>query len=155
MRWIVAPRMRAEIVGFTGINFSGQRMTVEIWPSGSVQGELDGERMKSIGMIAPVGTRMILRTSTSEDGWMRYPWRALEVREGRTFEARDGKRVGVQIPDLDIKDDPFAIRTNPLLASRFQQVSSLEERPDWTYGMSGAGTFKEKVRVIEIDWVGR
>jgi hypothetical protein len=146
--------MRAEIVGFTGINFSGQRMTVEIWPSGSVQGELDGERMKSIGIIAPVGTRITLRTSTSEEGWLRYPWRSVEVREGCTFEARDGKRVGVQVPDLDHKDDPFAIRSNPLLAAGFQQVSSLDERPDWTYGLRGQGTFRGKVRVIEIDWVG-
>ena len=146
--------MQAEIVGFTGINFSGQRMTVTVWPSGSVQGELDGERMKSIGIIAPVGTRLTMRTSTSEDGWLRYPWRAVEVREGQTFAARDGKRVGVQAPNLDSKDDPFAIRTNPLLSSGFQQVADLTERPDWTYGLRGQGTFKGKVRVIEIDWVG-
>jgi hypothetical protein len=60
----------------------------------------------------------------------------------------------VQVPDLDHKDDPFAIRSNPLLAAGFQQVSSLDERPDWTYGLRGQGTFRGKVRVIEIDWVG-
>ena len=64
---------------------------------------------------------------------MRYPWRAVEVREA-TFEARDGRRVGVQVPDLDTKDDPFAIRGNPLIRAGFQQVQSLSDRPDWTYG---------------------
>ena len=62
MRWIVAPRMQAEIVGFTGINFSvsgrspsGPREAFKVSSTGADEG---------IGIIAPVGTRLILRTSS-------------------------------------------------------------------------------------------
>ena len=150
MRWIVAPRMRAEIVGFTGVNFSGQRMVVDIWPSG-VQGDIDGDRMKSIGIIARVGVRLVLRTSTAETGWEQFAWRAIEVRPGQTFEARDGRRVGVQVPDLDLRDEPDAIRSNPMLSAPYAQVPSPDVRPDWTYGR--LGELKSRVRVIAVDRV--
>ena len=154
MKWLVSPRMRAELVGFTGINFSGQRMQVDLWPSGSRKGEIDGTRLKSIGLIAPVGTRVVLRSSKADEGWEDYPWRALEVREGSTFTSRDGRRVGVQIPDLDFVDPPHAIRTDPHTSATYRTVSSVEDHPDWTYGRVGHTSLKERVRSIVVDWVG-
>ena len=154
MKWLVAPRIRAELVGFTGINFSGQRMPVELWPSGSQNGDIDGARLKSIGVFAPVGTRVVLRSSTADEGWDEYTWRAFEVREGATFTSRDGRRVGVQIPDLDFLDPPHAVRTDSLIQSTYRTVRSLEERPEWTYGRVGHTMLKERVRAIAVDWVG-
>ena len=154
MKWLVAPRIRAELGGFTGINFSGQRMTVELWPSGSQKGDIDGARLKSIGVFAPIGTRVILRSSTAEEGWDAYSWRAFEVREGSTFTSRDGRRVGVQIPDLDFLDPPGAVRTDSVTQMTYRTVSSLEDRPEWTYGRVGHTSLKERVRSIVVDWVG-
>lgn len=153
MEWIVAPRMRAWIVGFTGINFSGNRMEVDLWPSGFQKGDIDGSRLKSVGIMAPVNTRLVLRASTGDD-WMRYPWRAIEIREGHTFTARDGRRVGAQIPDLDVLDEPGALRTHPDFAQGFHQAATLDERPAWTYGRTTATPLKERVRCIMVDWVG-
>jgi hypothetical protein len=145
--------MRAWIVGFTGINFSGSRMEVDIWPSGFRKGDIEGERMKSIGIMAPVNTRLILRASVS-DSWQKYPWRAIEIREGQTFTSRDGRRVGAQIPDLDLLDQPGALRTDPDFAEQFAQVATLEDRTAWTYGHSSSTPLKGRVRCIMVDWVG-
>ncbi|MFT4622581.1 MAG: hypothetical protein ACI8PZ_001237 [Myxococcota bacterium] len=153
MQWIVAPRMRAWIVGFTGLNFSGSRMEVDLWPSGFQKGDIDGPRMKSIGIMAPEHTRIVLRASTG-DNWMAYSWRAIEIRDGHTFTSRDGRRVGAQIPDLDVLDQPGALRTDPDFAEQFAQVKALDERVDWTYGHSGTTPLKEHVRCIMVDWVG-
>ena len=153
MQWIVAPRMRAWIVGFTGINFSGERMEVDIWPSGFRKGDIEGPRLKSIGIMAPVHTRLVLRASTGEN-WQQYPWRAIEIREGHSFTARDGKRVGAQIPDLDLVDLPGALRTDPDFAAGYPQVESIDDRIDWTYGRTGSSPLKERVRCIMVDWVG-
>lgn len=154
MKWIVAERMRAHIVGFTGVNFSGVRMEVDIWPSGSRKGEIDGSRIKCIGIIAPVGTRLVLRQSTAETGWEDYGWRAIEIREGFTFESRDGKRVGVQVPELDVMDRPGALYTDTEFPQGYVQSNGLDERPSWTYGRSATTPLRERIRCIMVDWVG-
>ena len=83
MRWDIGEKVRAHIVGFSGVNFSGERWEVDIWPHGGRQGdEIDGRRVKSIGIIAPYGTRMILmaarprRRGSTDPGDASRCWRA-------------------------------------------------------------------------------
>ena len=151
MKWIVAPRIRAHIVGFTGVNFSGLRTEVDLFPTGTQKGDLEGDRLKCIGLIAPVGTRVILCASTAEDGWEALPWRAITVREGFTFESRDGRRVGVQIPDIDALDQPGALRTDLDFTESYPFAATLDAGEGWTFGRSGATLLKCNVRAIRVD----
>lgn len=155
MRWHIEGPLRAVIHAFTGINFSGQRVTIDIWPRGGRQAgdDIEGDRLKSIGMIAPLGTRVILCTSASEDGWEALPWRAFEIREGYTFESREGK-LAVQLPDIDMLDVPSALRTDIDFQTRYPHVESASERPGWTYGRIGATELKCNIRQIRVDRVG-
>ncbi len=155
MRWEIGERVKAEIVGFSGINFSGERWEVKIWPFGGRQGdEIDGRRLKSIGIIAPVGTRMILMTASSVEGWEALPWRCVQIVEGHTFDAMDGRRVGVQIPDLDRMDPPWVRRiVEPDVASTYPHVERLEEGSGWTFGRSGGIPLKCNIRGIRVERV--
>lgn len=153
MRWDVADKVRAHIVGFSGINFSGERWEVDIWPFGGRQGmEIDGSRLKSIGIIAPVGTRLILMTSGQADGWVDVPWRCVQILPGQTFEAMDGKRVGVQVPDLDRMDPPHVRRImDPDTASEYPHVERFEDGRGWTFGRVGRTELKCNVRSIRVE----
>lgn len=152
MRWEIEGKVRAQIVGFTGVNFSGERMEIEIWPVGGLQGdEMDGARLKSIGIIAPIGTRIVLMTAASEEGWEELPWRAIQVLKGFTFEAMDGKRVGVQVPDLDRMDPPHVRRImDPDVHHGYPSVDRLEEGRGWTFGRSGGIELKCNIRAIRV-----
>ena len=153
MRWEIGERVKAHIVGFSGLNFSGERWEVDIWPLGGRQGDdIDGRRLKSIGIIAPIGTRLILKTASSADGWEDLPWRCIQILEGSTFQAMDGKRVGVQVPDLDRMDPPHVRRImDPDSSSTYPHVERLSEGSGWTFGRGGGIELKCNVRGIQVD----
>ena len=153
MRWDVRGKIKCHIVGFTGISFSGERFEVDIWPMGGRQGdEIDGSRMKSIGIIAPYGVRMTLMAAASEEGWEELPWRAVQVLKGYTFDTLDGKKVGVQIPDLDRMDPPHVRRVmDPEASSTYPHADSLEDGKGWTFGRSGGIGLKCNVRQIRVE----
>ena len=157
MRWDIAPGLRAYIVGFTGINFSGQRIVVDIWPHGGRQAgdeELEGHRLKSIGLIAPIGTRMILMTAATPSNWEALPWRCIQIVEGKTFESVQFPGfVGAQIPDLDFADAPAALRSDPDFQITYPQVETLAEGKGWTFGRVGAMPLKTNIRSIKVDKV--
>lgn len=153
MRWDIAEKTRAEIVGFSGINFSGERMEVSIWPHGGLQqgGDIDGTRLKSIGIIAPVGTRLVLITANG-DNYETLPWRALQIIEGHTFQAMDGRRVGVQVPDLDRMDPPDVRRIkDPDTVVGYPFAESLEAGRGWTFGRSGGIDLKCNIKRIIVE----
>lgn len=154
MRWQIDGAVRVLIHAFTGINFSGQRVSIDIWPTGGRQAgdEIDGTRLKSIGMIAPFGTRVILCASASDEGWERLPWRAFEIREGFTFASQSGQPA-VQLPDIDFVDPPGALRTDPDFHATYPHVEDPTERPSWTYGRVGHSGLKCNVRQIRVDRV--
>ena len=152
MQWQINGKVRAHIVCFSGLNFSGERWEVDIWPVGGRQGaDVDASRVKSIGIIAPIGTRMVLMTGTGEDTWQSQPWRCVQVLAGFTFEARDGKRVGVQIPDLDRMDPPHALYLDPDLIQGYPQVERLEDGSGWTFGRAGHIQLKTNLRAIRVE----
>lgn len=156
MRWDIEAGIRAHIVGFTGINFSGQRIVVDIWPHGGRQDgeELEGHRLKSIGLIAPVGTRMILMTAATEDNWEVLPWRCIQIVEGKTFDSvQFPGSVGAQVPDLDFVDAPAALRTDPDFQITYPHVACLEDGEGWTFGRIGTMSLKTNIRAIRVDRV--
>jgi len=157
LRWDIASGLRAYIVGFTGINFSGQRIVVDIWPHGGRQSgdeELDGRRLKSIGLIAPLGTRMTIMTAATPDNWEVLPWRCIQVLEGHTFDSVQFPGfVGAQVPDLDFVDSPSALRTDPDFNITYPQVERFEDGEGWTFGRVGAMTLKTNIRSIRVDKV--
>ncbi len=157
MRWDIESGLRAHIVGFTGINFSGQRIVVDIWPQGGRQKgdeELDGRRLKSIGLIAPIGTRMVLMSAATPDNWEVLPWRCIQIVEGKTFDSVQFPGfVGAQIPDLDYVDAPAALRTDPDFSITYPQVDRLEDGSGWTFGRVGSTLLKTNVRSIRVDKV--
>lgn len=152
MRWEIGDKVRAHIVGFSGINFSGERWEVDIWPLGGRQGdEIDGARLKSVGIIAPVGTRMILITANG-DAYESLPWRCVQVLEGQTFTAMDGRRVGVQIPDLDRLDPPDVRRIkDPDSIASYPHAESVESGRGWTFGRSGGIDLKGNIKRIVVE----
>ena len=137
VRWEIGEKVRAHIVGFSGVNFSGERWEVDIWPHGGRQGdEIDGRRVKSIGIIAPYGTRMILMAARSKAAWLDRPWRCIQVLEGSTFESRD-RGPGVQIPDLDQMDAPGSLFADQDFVIEIPRVDRLEDGVGWTFGRPG------------------
>ena len=154
MRWEIGEKVRAHIVGFSGINFSGERWEVDIWPLGGRKdgGDIDGRRLKSIGIIAPLGTRMTLITAGSPDNWESLPWRCVQILDGHTFDSMDGKRVGVQIPDLDRMDPPHVRRImNPDVAHGFPLVDRFEDGEGWTFGRVGGIELKCNIKAIRVE----
>jgi len=154
LRWDIAPGTRAYIVGFTGINFSGQRIVVDIWPHGGRQAgeELEGARLKSIGLIAPIGTRMIVMTAATTDNWEALPWRCIEIVEGKTFDSVQFPGfVGAQVPDLDFVDSPSALRTDPDFQVTYPHVERLEDGVGWTFGRVGRMPLKTNIRSIRVE----
>jgi hypothetical protein len=151
MIWDVGPKVRAHVVGFTGINFSGFRMEVDLFPTGTQKGEIDGRRLKCIGMIAPIATRLTIFASSAEQGWETLPWRSFTILDGFTFQAHDGKRVGVQVPDLDVLDNPDALRTDPDFSCSYPEAPNLTDGKGWTFGCIGQTPLKCNVRRIRVE----
>ena len=81
MRWEIAKNMRCDLLAFTGINFSGKRTTMQIYPS-SKKGDLEGPGISSLVVIAPYDTRVVLLSSVSETDWEQMAWRAIEIKKG-------------------------------------------------------------------------
>ena len=150
MEWIIGPKTRAHIVGFSGLNISGERWEIDIWPLGrKAQGEgFDGLRLKSIGIIAPVGVRMTLISARSKVGWETLPWRCVQVMDGFTFDTQQD-RLGVQIPDLERMDLPGAMYRDHTKEFSIPQVETLAEGNTWTFGRPGRLACNVKQIIVE------
>lgn len=154
MKWHIGPRVRATIIAFTGVNFSGNRLVVDIFPTGSHQGdEIDGSRLKCIGLIAPVGTRVILCASASDEHWDAVPWRCIQIVEGSTMDTRAGK-LGVQVPDIDVLTEPSALAVDPDSLTSYPHVERLADGTGWTFGRRGSTELKCNVRQIRVERIG-
>ena len=152
MKWEIAPNCRADVVGYSGINYSGDRYETRIFPSGRQGDDLPGKEIRSLSFLAPVGTRIILRTSTQDD-WQEHTWRAICITEDNVFHANDG-RIGVRIPDLDFMAPGNAFRQNPEIEESYPLVKTPEEGTTWTFGRVGKRELKRGVVVIMVDKEG-
>lgn len=152
MRWDIDENIRCTLFAFTGLNLSGNRSRVRVFPSG-VDGKL-GSNFRSITIVAPVGVRVILMTASSEDNAFDMPWRAIEIRKGKHFKLESGSPA-VNIPDLDLYEEYDAERIDPDFVQTYAHVSSPDERPDWTYGMRGDVKLKNSVHAIKVEWIDK
>ena len=151
VRWVIDERAKGEVLFFTGLNFSGQRSVVRFFPGGRRQGdEVDGSRVKSFGIIAPYGMRVVLATASGDEDWEQLTWRAVTVLQPTTFTSQAGKPA-VQIPDLDVMDNFDARRTDSEVQGGYPHVSRLADGKGWTFGFRGTSDLKCNIRTIRVD----
>jgi hypothetical protein len=148
MRWELAPRLRCDVVAFSGLNLSGERRVVEVHPVGGRKGDLVPADLRSLAFVAPVGTRLVLATSEDPDDWEAHPWRAVVVLAGQHDTTREGRAV-VRVPDLDWLDAFDARRTDPDFQATFDEATTLAEGRGWTFGRGGV--LKGMIRQLRVD----
>ena len=148
MKWEIAPKQRVDLVCYGGLNMSGERRVVDVHVVNGRQGpDIPTAELKSLSFIAPVGTRLILKTSESED-WEAHPWRCIRIVKGSFTRTSNGDPI-VRVPDLDYLDKPDARRTDSECQESFPLVQRLSEGTGWTFGREGE--IKGRVKVICIE----
>lgn len=151
MRWHIEERVVCELWSFTGINFGGTRRVTRVHAYGGRQGEdLPGDEVKSLGIIAEPGIRVILLTARTDSNWEALPWRAFQVLEGKVGQIKDG-RSALQIPDLDRYDHWDANRSDPDLEAMYPHVDTLADGKGWTFGRVGKTPLKCNIQAIRIE----
>jgi hypothetical protein len=154
IRWEVGPMVRCDIIAYSGINYSGKRTQMRIFPTGSQQGGIDGGQMGSALLRAPAGVRMTLK-STPGEAWDREPWRAIEFHKATSIPSSVAKRLrAIRIPDLDYLDHFDAKTTNPTGSSSYPNAESLDAGEGWTYGRQRDGGLKGQIQVISLERQG-
>jgi hypothetical protein len=148
VHWDLSPRLRVDLVAFSGLNLSGERRVVEVHAVGGRKGDLEPADLRSLAFLAPVGTRLILATSDSDDGWEQHPWRCIQILAGRHALTKEGRPI-VRVPDLDWLDPFDAHRSDPDFQATFDEVPALAAGTGWTFGRPGA--LKGMVRRIRIE----
>ena len=153
MKWDIAENSRVDIVGYSGINYSGDRFECRIFPSGRQGQELDGRKIKSMSILGPTGMRIVLIT-TLQDDWEDQTWRVVRILDGKVFKVDDG-RQGVRIPDLDTLARPDAFRSNPDIEESYPLRKRVADVPEddtdtWTYGRVGRGQLKNGIVKIMV-----
>ena len=154
MKWDIAENCKAEVVGYSGINYSGDRYEARIFPSGRQGDDIPAKGFRSMTVVAPAGTRVVIKTTTGGD-WEQHTWRCIRIIEGHTFSTGDG-RIAVRIPDLDTLNPPDAFRSDPDVEESYPLVKRLRDGKDlgWTYGRVGAEELKRGVVAIKVDKLG-
>ncbi|MFT7521100.1 MAG: hypothetical protein ACI9MC_003251 [Kiritimatiellia bacterium] len=148
MKWDIEKNVRCFIFAYSGIDYSGDRYECRIFPSGRHGDELEGKTIKSIAVVAPVGTRVVLKT-TLQDDWESATWRAIVICEGEHATTSEGKS-GVQVPDLDTIAKPDALRSNPDVEESYPLCDKLDNGKGWTYGRVGDRELKGGVVAISV-----
>lgn len=152
LRWDIAQNMRCDLIAFTGINFSGRRTTMQIYPSGK-KGDLESGEIGSMSIIAPIGTRVVLISSASETDWELLPWRAIEIHKGVAYKGRAPLPM-VRIPDLENLDKVNVERTDPDFQQSYPIANTLAEGKGlgWTYGR--VGPLRGLIHAIRVEKAG-
>ena len=148
MKWVIAPRMRCDLVFFGGLNMSGERTVVQIFAAGGRQGDIDGTTIKSIAVGGEPGTRITLCTSEDEATWTLDPWRCIRIKKGSYLLNQDKSPI-VRIPDIDWLDKYDARRNDPDLNVSFEFAQKVADGTEWTFGRPGA--LKGHIQMIRVD----
>jgi hypothetical protein len=152
--WHLGPHVRCDFVSYSGINLTGVRYIVRVHATGSRKGTFRTDQLKSIVVMGPIGTRVILATWPERENWQNYPWRCVRMLAGQRFRNPEGNE-GVRIPDLDWLDPFDAKRVNANMQESFPQVERLEDGKGFTFGRT-RGTLrdcelKDNIRAIWIE----
>jgi hypothetical protein len=148
--WIIAPKIRCDILTWSGTNFSGYRKLARIFAAGGRQGQqLEGDLLSSFWVVAPYGTRVVFCAASEGDpDWLVKPWRAVIIQKGSVFKTQDGL-PGVRVPDIDYHDKFSAQRTDPDFQESFPFAKTLEEGKTWTFGNSNM--LSNRISCIRVD----
>lgn len=149
MEWRIGPGVKCDLVGYGGVNLTGPRAAVEVYPSGFQRGTFTTEKLKSVVMLAPEGIRVIF--ATHERGYTHGPWRCVRFVADQELLDEKGMLLA-RIPDLDWLDGAQARRTNDETQRGFPLVSRLDDGIGWTFGNLPFGQqLTGSVRVIQIE----
>ena len=145
---------RCDLVGYSGINMSGKKTAVRVFPGRSIRGVFRSTELRSLVIRASFGTQVILATRQGSD-WEIGSWRCVNVIDGfHVPSARASGFPGVRLPDLDLFNNPDAKRIDADLQSTFPKVQSLAEGEGWTYGNIDEDKLKGNVAQIIIRKAG-
>lgn len=151
MRWHIEERVVCELWSFTGINFGGTKRITRIHAYGGRQGDdFPGDEVKSLGIVAEPGIRVILVTARTDHDWEALPWRCIQILEGHTSALKDG-RSAIQIPDLDRYDPVDSDRTDYDLETVYPFAATVAEGEGWTFGRPGRKGIKARINGIRIE----
>lgn len=146
----IGGQMRCDLVAYSGINLSGKKAAVRIFPTGTIHGTFYTQNLRSMVIRAPFGTRLILACQAGES-WESGTWRCIDMIKG--FHVPSAKATGlpgVRIPDLDLLNDPSSKRLNTDLQSGFPIVDSIKDGTGWTFGHLAGEKLKGNITQIII-----
>ena len=139
MEWTLGPRVKCDMVGYTGINCTGGRYIVRMFPTGARKGTFRTLDLKSLVIVGPVGLRVVIATSL-EPTWEQAPWRCVRLTAAHRFKNDEGNQ-GVRIPDFDWLDAADARKVNDARQETFPFAATLAEGLAdpalWTFGRPG------------------
>ena len=146
---------RCDIVAYKAINMAGKKTVLRIFPTGSIQGKLYTEDIKSMIIRAPYNMRLILCT-VNQDNWEEFPYRCITMKEGIVIPPTKGEATslpGVRIPDLDFLENPDAKRMSETFHRSYPIVDNFAEGTDWSFGTVGSTKIKENIKMIIVERV--
>jgi hypothetical protein len=148
MEWYIGARTRCDLVSYSGVNLTGVRAVVQVFPTGSRRGQLRTDQLKSLVILAPVGTRVVLAAWPHREGWEDHPWRCVRMVKGSMFRNEAGNE-GVRLPDLDWMDPVGARKASDGTQVGYPLVARLADGTGHTFGRGGG--LKDAVRAIWIE----
>jgi hypothetical protein len=149
VEWRIGPGVKCDMIGYGGVNLTGPRAPVEIYPSGFRRGTFETDKLKSVVMLAPEGVRVIF--ATHERGWTHGPWRCVRFVAGQGLLAEKGMWLA-RVPDLDWLDGPQDRKSNLEPQRGFPLVKELGEGTGWTFGHLPFGEqLGGRVQVIQVE----
>ena len=144
---------RCDIVAYKAINLAGKRTTLRIFPTGSIQGKLFTEDLKSMIIRAPYGMRVILCT-TNQDDWEDHPYRCITIEKGVVIPPTEpGSLRGVRIPDLDFLSPPSTKRESESLQRTYPIIEHFADGEGWSFGTIGGTKLKANIKMIIFERV--
>jgi hypothetical protein len=148
VRWVLGPHVRADLVGYTGTDVTGGQLIAQIYPSGFRDGTIDGTRIQSIAIGAPVGVRVVLCATGDEGEWQAHPWRCIRVMAGQTWFTKEGVPA-VRVPDLEWLHPFDQKKSGDGNQVSYPFAATLAEGTGWTFGRPGP--LKLQVRMIRVE----
>lgn len=144
---------RCDIVAYKAINLAGKRTTLRVFPTGSIQGKLFTEDIKSMIIRAPYGMRLILCT-TNQDDWEEHPYRCITMEKGIVIPPTEpGSLPGVRIPDLDFLSPPSTKRESESLQRTYPIIENFADGDGWSFGTVGSTKIKDNIKMIIFERV--
>jgi hypothetical protein len=149
VKWVIGPHVRFDLIAYSGIDITGAQFVSQIFASGHREGTIDGARMQSLVIGAPVGQRLTLCTSMDDYDWEDSPWRCIRLVEGQTYFTQLDGTPAVRIPDLEWLDAFDAKKSNQDSQVSYPFAKTLADGKGWTFGR--VGPLKNRIKMIRLE----